>query len=132
MLGRWFFLAVVGIGLAVIIHGQRSNASAGTVRLSCATKIVSGQEDLRATIKWNPPAASVADAVSFDLSVSREFIDGTWAGHQVAPDASSFTTEPLASSVRYYFRVNALRGGVWSLVASGSFTAECPAATPQP
>ncbi len=128
MVGRWFFLAVVGIGLAVIVHGQRSNASTGKVTLACAA--ASGTDiAVTATVDWQRPA-SLTDQEWFDLSVTRDFVDGTWAGTgPLSPGAASFTTDALASGLHYYYRVNTLHGGEWSTTASGSFVAECPAAT---
>ena len=123
MLGRWFFLAVVGIGLVVIVHGQRSNASSGTVTVACSSATSAG-DSATATVKWNAPAQ--AEQIWFDLSISREFADGTWSGHgPLAPDATTFTTVPLVSGVHYYYRVNTLQSGDWRAVASGSFIADC-------
>ena len=132
MLGRWFFLAVVGIGLVVIVHGQRSNASSGTVTVACSAATAGGDASAAtATVKWNAPAQ--AEQVWFDLGVTPTFVDGTWSGHgPMAPDATTFTTDPLASGVHYYYRVNALQSGDWRAGASGSFIADCTSAASSP
>lgn len=127
MLGRWFFLAVVGIGLVVIVHGQRSTASTGAVVLACDhMPNDAAPANIRATVQWQAPDRA-PDQVWFDLGISRDFIDGSWSGNgPLAPDPSSFTTDVLAPGVHYYYRVTALRSGKWRVIADGSFDAHCP------
>ena len=128
MLGRWFVLAVVGIGLAVIIHGHPSNASTGTVTFSCADAASDSSHALgvRAAVAWHTPSPPPGQ-IWFDVSVTRAFVDGTWTGHGPLPgNAGSFTTDALTPEVPYYYRVKAVVGGEWTVIASGSFIAACP------
>src|SRR6476646_216148 len=109
----------------VIVHGQRSNASSGSVTVACSAGTSAGEASVAtAAVKWNVPGD--ADQIWFDLGITPAFVDGTWSGHgPLAPDATTFTTYPLASGVHYYYRVNALQSGNWRAVASGSFITDC-------
>ena len=122
MLGRWFFLAVVGIGLVVIVHGAKSGAGA-TITQSCAAD-APGVASV--TFAWPPPAAGTA-GTTLELSVLPGFpAPLTTARGPFPPAQTSYTVDALPLDVTLHYRVRAISAaGVAADIVSGSFKTKC-------
>src|SRR5438876_11869239 len=97
MLGRWLFIGVIALGVFAYMHAHPSDAVRADVTQACAS---SGPSAVVATIVW--PAANVEQAF-LDLSVTRDFSDGSSSSHgPLPPPAKSFTLEALTPGVTYF------------------------------
>jgi hypothetical protein len=122
MLGRWFFLAVVGIGLAVIVHGAKSGAGA-TITQSCAP---AAPGVASVTFEWPAPELGAA-GTTLELSLLPGFpAPLTNARGPFPPDQTSYTVDALPVGVTLHYRVRAIpAAGAASDVVSGSFKTKC-------
>ena len=128
MLGRWFFLAVVAIGLAAIVHAPHTSAGA-TITQSCSEGTPGA---VRVTFGWKAPRPGTGQ-VWLDLSLAPGFLPAVTNGNgPLPPSQLAYTAEALPQGVKVYYRVNALSAAGWAVIASGSFEARCSAATPTP
>jgi hypothetical protein len=126
MLGRWFFLAVVGIGLIVIVHGARSGAGA-TITQSCAPGVPGV---VSVTFAWPTPEPGATTA-SLDLSVLPGFPPPLTNTRGPIPVAqTSYTVDALPLGVTLHYRVRAQAAAGATDVAEGSFKTKCDEATP--
>jgi len=126
MLGRWFFLAVVGIGLIVIVHGAKQGAGA-TITQSCAPGV---PDVVSATFAWATPPAG-ATGVSLELSVLPGFPPPLTNTRGPLPVAqTSYTVDALPLGVKLHYRVRALAPAGPTAVAEGSFKTKCDDPTP--
>ena len=128
MLGRWFFLAVVGIGLAVIVHGAKTGAGA-TITQSCSP---AAPGVASVTFAWPAPAAGTA-GTTLELSLLPGFpAPLTNARGPFAPAQTSYTVDALPTGVTLHYRVRAIpaAAGAASDVVSGSFKTKCDEPTP--
>ncbi len=122
MLGRWFFLAVVGIGLVVIVRGPRPHAAQATITQACAPV---AQGVVRVTLAWPAPPQGTQQAW-LDLSLLPGFSPPLTNAHgPLAPSDLSYTVDALPLGVTLHYRVNTLGTAGWRVVASGTFTTAC-------
>ena len=128
MLGRWFFLAVVAIGLAAIVRAPHNGAEA-TITQACSE---SRPGAVQVTFAWKAPPAGTQQAW-LDLSLAPGFLPAVTNGNgPLPPSQLSFTVPALPAGVKVYYRVNTLSAAGWTPIASGSFEPHCAAATPTP
>jgi hypothetical protein len=128
MLGRWFFLAVVAIGLAAIVRAPHKSAGA-TITQACSE---STPGVVRVTFEWKPPPAGTQQAW-LDLSLAPGFLPAVTNGNgPLPPSQVSYTVDALPEGVKVYYRINTLSMAGWAPIASGSFEPRCAAATPTP
>ncbi len=128
MLGRWFFLAVVGIGLVVIVRGPRSGTAQATITQACAP-VAPGV--VRVTFGWPAPPAGTQQAW-LDLSLLPGFPPPLTNAHgPLDPSQRSYTVDALPAGVTLHYRVNTLGPAGWHAVAQGTFKTACdvPGAT---
>jgi hypothetical protein len=128
MLGRWFFLAVVAIGLAAIVRAPHKSAGA-TITQACSESTPGA---VQVTFAWKPPPAGTQQA-RLDLSLAPGFLPAVTNGNgPLPPSQLSYTIDALPEGVKVYYRVNTLSAAGWTPVASGLFEPRCAAATPTP
>lgn len=128
MLGRWFFLAVVAIGLTAIVRAPHKSAGA-TVTQACSETTPGA---VKVTFEWKAPPAGTQQAW-LDLSLAPGFLPAvTNRNGPLPPSQLSYTVDALPEGVNVYYRVNTLSASGWTPVASGSFEPRCAAVTPTP
>ncbi|MDE3097156.1 MAG: hypothetical protein KGK07_14300 [Chloroflexota bacterium] len=124
MLGRWFFLAVVGIGLVVIVRGPRSDAAQATIAQACAPE---APGVARVTFGWPTPPPGTEQAW-LDLSLLPGFPPPLTNAHgPLPPSQRSYTVDALPVGVTLHYRVNTLAAAGWRVVAQGTFKTACAA-----
>src|SRR5581483_9745475 len=79
MLGRWFFLAVVGIGLIVIVNARKSDAAPARITQSCAEPA----GPVAVTLAWRASRTPAAETW-VDVALAPGFAPGTYAGPRAA------------------------------------------------
>ncbi|HZP57182.1 MAG TPA: hypothetical protein VFC53_06475 [Dehalococcoidia bacterium] len=127
MLGRWFFLAVVGIGLIVIVNARKSDAAPARITQSCAEPA----GPVAVTLAWRASRTPAAETW-VDVALAPGFAPGTYAGHGPLPgDAIAYTLDAVPPGLALHYRVQARRGETWRVLAAGNLTAACPDAAPE-
>lgn len=123
MLGRWLFLAVVGIALYTYVsQSEPSGAATATVSQTCSA---AKPGTATATFVWPAPQAG-ASQTWFDISVVPGFAPGWFQGFgPLAPSNTAYAFDGLPNGVAFYYRVNTLYANGWRESASGSFVANC-------
>ena len=123
MLGRWFFLAVVGIGLIAIVKAPHSGSARATITQTCATPGV-----VSAAFTWAAPPAGTSQ-VWLDLSTVYGFPPALTTGHGPLEAAQrSYSVDGLPVDIKLQYRVNAQVPAGWQAVVQGTFTTACPGA----
>ncbi len=121
MVGRWFFLAVVAVGLMAIVRAPRPGAPGATVTQSCAAPGA-----VTAAFAWSAPPVGASE-VWLDLSLLEAFPPALTNGHgPLAASQRSYAVAGLPEKVKLYYRINALASAGWQAVARGSFETACP------
>ncbi|MEX2246606.1 MAG: hypothetical protein WEC75_07955 [Dehalococcoidia bacterium] len=127
MLGRWFYLAVVGIGLYAYVQAPGSGAADGGVEQTCAAPDAPAAA---VTVGW-PEVPAGAAQLWLDLSLGEGFPPGGYSSNgPIAPDQRRATYD-LPVGLAYHYRVTALYAEGWRLVTKGAFTTACPAGSSQ-
>jgi hypothetical protein len=123
MLGRWFFLAVVGIALVTYVsQSEKSNAATATVTQSCSA---AKPGTATVTFVW-PQAGAGAQQTWFDISLVPGFAWGWFQGHgPLAASQTAYAFDGLPNGIRFFYRVNTLYNNGWRETASGQFVAQC-------
>ncbi len=119
MIGRWFFLAVVAIGLTAIVRAPHG-VPAAAIAQTCAPL---APNVAQVTIA-RPAGSNDSSALSVDLSLAPGFLPTiTRSTGVLATGDASLALPPLPVGAKLYYRLKNAGGDV---VASGSFTARCP------
>ena len=123
MLGRWFFLAIVGVALFTYVsQSEHSDASGATVTQSCSA---AKPGTATVTLVW-PAAQSGANQTWFDISVVPGFAPGWFQGWGPLPTTqTAYALDGLPHGITFYYRVNTLYTNGWRENASGSFISNC-------
>jgi hypothetical protein len=122
MVGRWFYLLVVAIGVIAYVNAPGSDAARTTVEQACAS---ADAASVAVTIDWPAPDDG-ATALVLDVGIAPEFGEGTFRAHgPFAPEAGAQTLE-LPARLEFHFRLNAQHADEWRTVADGSFETACP------
>ena len=123
MLGRWFFLAVVGIGLIAIVKAPHSGGARATITQTCATPGI-----VSAAFTWAAPPAGTSQ-VWLDLSTVDGLPPALTTGHgPLAAAQRSYSVDGLPVNIKLYYRINAQVPAGWQAVAQGALTTACPGA----
>lgn len=123
MLGRWFFLAVVGIG--VIAYMKAPGRSVPPAEIAQACSATPGAASV--TFSWKAPGEAAYGAF-LDLSLTEDFLPGFYAAHgPLGPAQTIQIVDGLPLGLEYHYRVNVAYAEGWKPVARGSFTAACGA-----
>jgi hypothetical protein len=124
MLGRWLFIAIVGIAFFTYVSNSTpSGAATATVTQSCsATK----PGTATVTLVW-PSTQAGAQQTWFDISVVPGFSPGWFQGWGPLPvTQTAYAFDGLPNGVHFYYRANTLyNDGIWRETAAGSFVASC-------
>ncbi len=122
MVGRWFFLAVVAIGLFAYVKAQGPKAAPATITQTCAAP-PRGVETV--TFAWPAPRAA-AQQTWLDLGLVPGFPAGTFTGHgPFPPSQMRYGVGGVPQGVTFSYRVNTQYPDGWRIVAAGSFVAKC-------
>ena len=123
MLGRWFFLAVVGIAFYTYIsQSAPSGAVTASITQSCS---VAKQGAATVTFVW-PATQPGAQETWFDLSLTQAFEHGWLQSFGPLPPAqTAYAIDGLPNGATYYYRANTLYAAAWRETAAGSFVASC-------
>ena len=119
MIGRWFFLAVVAIGLTAIVRAPHG-APAAAITQSCAPVAPNVAEVTVA----RPSGADASAALSVDLSLAPGFVATiTHSAGVLAAGDASLALPPLPLGAKLYYRLKDAAND--KVVASGSFSTRC-------
>ena len=123
MLGRWFFLAVVGVALvAYASHSDSSKAATAVVTQTCSA---AKPGTATVTFAWQQPGAG-SQQTWFDISLVPGFAWGWFQGHgPLAPTQTAYAFDGLPNGITFFYRVNTLYNNGWRETASGMFVAQC-------
>jgi hypothetical protein len=123
MLGRWFFIAIVGVALVTYVsQSEKSNAASATITQSCSA---AKPGTATVTFVWPGPQAG-AQQTWFDISLVPGFAWGWFQGHgPLAPTQTAYAFDGLPNGVTFFYRVNTQYGTGWRETASGTFVAQC-------
>jgi hypothetical protein len=123
MLGRWFFLAVVG--LALFTYASQSGTSGAATATITQTCSAAKPGTATVTFVW-PSTQTGAQQTWFDISLVPGFAWGWFQGHgPLPPTQTAYAFDGLPNGITFYYRVNTLYGTGWRETASGSFVANC-------
>ena len=127
MVGRWFFFAVVGIGIFAYLNAPDGGAAA-KVTQACAAD----GSTISVALEWEAPdPGAVASYV--DIGLSGDFPAFGFSAHgPLEPATRSYSFAGLPHGVTYHYRVNTLYGDGWRATAKGSFKTECVQPTVSP
>jgi hypothetical protein len=123
MLGRWFILAVIGIGLFTYVsQSEDSRAASATVTQACSTA-----KPGTATVTWVWPGTGAgAQQTWFDVSLVPGFAPGWFQGFGPMPASqTAYAMDGLPNGLTFFYRINTLYGTGWKETAAGSFVANC-------
>ena len=119
MVGRWFYLLAVGIGVIAYVNAPQGGASA-EIRQACdAAGAVS------VAIAW-PAQAEGALETWVDLSLTDGFVEGGFTSHgPFEPARVEYIMAGVPAGVEYHYRVNTRHADAWRTTAEGSFVSGC-------
>lgn len=122
MIGRWFFIAVVGIALFTWVQAPNSRAHAGAVTQSCSAA-VPGAATI--TFAWPSPEGGAVQTW-VDISLAPGFAPGWFKGHgPLAGSQTVYALDGVPQGLNFFYRVNTLYSSGWKETASGSFVSNC-------
>lgn len=122
MIGRWFFLAVVGIALFTWVQAPNSRAHAGAVTQACSAAVPGAAT---VTFAWPAPEKGAVQTW-VDISLAPGFAPGWWSGHgPFAGSQTAYALDGVPQGLNYFYRVNTLYSFGWKEAASGSFVSNC-------
>ena len=125
MIGRYFFIGVVALGLFVYVRASDGAAQA------TITQVCDGSGTAAVTFAWRAPKDGAQQAW-LDVSPVEGFFEGWYQAHGPLPPAETQRTlAALPVGLRFHYRVNTQYADGWRASARGSFVAGC-GATPTP
>ena len=125
VIGRFFFLAIVVLGIFVYMKGGSSRAATAVISQSCSDA-AAGM--VKVTFDWRAPAIE-AQETWLDLGIAPGFPAGTFRGHgPIAAKQTTYSVEGLPAGVKLYYRINTLEHDKWHVAAAGAVTPSCAAA----
>ena len=130
VIGRFFFLAIVVLGIFVYMKGGSSRAATAVISQSCGDVAASA---VKVTFDWPAPAVE-AQETWLDLGIAPGFPVGAFQAYgPIAAKQTTYSVEGLPAGVKLYYRVNVLEHDKWHAAAAGTLTPSCEsAAKPRP
>jgi hypothetical protein len=119
MVGRWFYLLAVGIGVIAYVNAPWSGVSAD-IEQSCDPGGA-----VSVTMTWPAPDEGALETW-VDLSLTDAFTPGAYASHgPFDPARVEYAISGVPADVTYHYRVNTRYGETWRTTASGEFVSGC-------
>jgi len=122
VIGRWFFIAVVGVGLVTWVQAPNSRAQGSAVTQSCSAAVPGAAT---VTFAWPAPGK---DAVQtwVDISLTEGFIPGWFHGHgPLTGGQTAYALDGVPQGLKFFYRVNTLYSFGWKETAAGAFVSNC-------